>query len=271
MNEEVKSFQIIPNVDNQYGGNMSLNSFIRMLKIFKSLDTIHAFDDNFYLLKQDGTVNENANLPELLELTQTKQERLEGIDDFISQLIKANIDLNLIINNNIKERLRAARENIPPPHEPPNNNSPPQTPPPPPGEGGEFNEQNNENNQSDNNQSDSPRAEDQPLPSSDTEIENDEIIDEKNELDDFNENNHGMKRKNEAEHKKRNKKCLKWVIASSDEELTDTEIQKVDEANLPKDKKRKSRRLEVEPRYNLRKFQKGGKKHLNSWDVLNND
>ena len=141
MSENVKSFQIVPNnLSNEVmvGGTnnfqWSANRYKRILKIFKILAENNAFDGELNILKENGEPNTTANISELLELTQRKQDRLDGLDDFVNQLIKSNIDLNLIINNNIRERLRAAKETHPqPPPTPPENQS---RPPTPPGEGG---------------------------------------------------------------------------------------------------------------------------------------
>jgi hypothetical protein len=110
----VESYRVIPEetVSMQEGGNIndSLSRLMRILRIFFALLQVKAFDDDFKLLKPDGTPMHQANIGELLELTQSKQDRITGLDEFVEQLIKANIDLNLIINHNIRERLRAGRE-----------------------------------------------------------------------------------------------------------------------------------------------------------------
>jgi len=110
----VKEYEIFPK-NIQSGGSLgfSLNKLLRILKIFQSLVSNKSFDDNLNLFDKDGQPNTNANIAELLELTQTKQDRVVGLDDFVYQLSRANIDLNLISNTNIKERLRASRENNP--------------------------------------------------------------------------------------------------------------------------------------------------------------
>ena len=115
---DINEYEIYPKnqLKIQSGGNFpqSPNRTLRILKIFKTLANNNSFDDNFNLFKQDGTINQDADIVELLELTQSKQDRITGLEDFVYQLIKANIDLNLILNTNIKERLRAAREKINP-------------------------------------------------------------------------------------------------------------------------------------------------------------
>src|SRR6266516_1004655 len=103
---EPKSFQIIPcgeispyNVkqppqkggSNPIAGASTFSRMMRILKIFSALIQINALDANLNILKPDGTPNEKANLGELLELTQSRQDRLEGLEDFVEQLIKANI------------------------------------------------------------------------------------------------------------------------------------------------------------------------------------
>ena len=118
---DINEYEIYPKnqLKIQSGGNFpqSPNRTLRILKIFKTLANNNSFDDNFNLFKQDGTINQDADIVELLELTQSKQDRITGLEDFVYQLIKANIDLNLILNTNIKERLRAARENNPNNHD----------------------------------------------------------------------------------------------------------------------------------------------------------
>lgn len=130
---EIKEYEIFPKntvTKCQDGGSfpLSLNRRMNILKIFLTLAYNNAFDANLNLLKEDGSPNTNANVAELLEYTQSKQDRIDGLDDFITQLLRTNIDLNLIINANIKERLRASRER----RNTSNFLSPPSAPPPPP-------------------------------------------------------------------------------------------------------------------------------------------
>lgn len=109
---EIRSYQIIPTTTiEQSGGNFGNGSsrLLRIIKIFLTLFVNNSFDSNLHLLREDGTPNDNAKIEELLELTQTKNDRLTGLEDFVNQLIKSNIDLKLIINSNIRERIRAAR------------------------------------------------------------------------------------------------------------------------------------------------------------------
>ena len=106
----IKEYEILPlNNGNQSGGSHDYitNKRIRMLKIFVALLKSKAINDDFKLLKSDGNINESANIAELLELTQSRQERSQGLDDFIHQLIKANVDPNLIMNSNLKAKVES--------------------------------------------------------------------------------------------------------------------------------------------------------------------
>lgn len=188
---DIKSFQIIPNneVENsgqQIGGNFDINSIgrlMRMLKIFESLLKIKAFDDNYHILKNDGSPNNQANLVDLLELTQTKHDRLEGLDDFVEALIKSNIDLSLIVNSNIRERIRAARDDrrpppvLPPVGPPPSDNGDPSNGSSHGGDEGNNNDNDNSNNDN-NNPNDDFWWDD----------ENEERVEELNDNDDENSN-----------------------------------------------------------------------------------
>ena len=83
-----------------------INRLIRILKITIALAKNNSFDDNLKIRKPDGTVNENSNLANLLNLTQTKVRTNPGIDDFIHQLIKSFVSPDLIINEIIKTRVQ---------------------------------------------------------------------------------------------------------------------------------------------------------------------
>jgi hypothetical protein len=127
----IKEYEVRPV---QSGGSFPItpNKMIRILKIFLSLERSGAFDENLNLLKPDGTPNLEANISDLLELTQNKQEKVDGQEDLVHALIKANTELNLIPNSNIKERIRSGRRQPPPGGPQPPPSPPPPTPPAPP-------------------------------------------------------------------------------------------------------------------------------------------
>lgn len=109
----IEEFELLPvSSSGQSGGatDYILQRRMRTLKIFVSLLKNNALNDEFKLLKPDGSVNDAANIVQLLELTQSKNEKSDGLDDFVKQLVKSNIDLSWIVNTNIKERIRASRE-----------------------------------------------------------------------------------------------------------------------------------------------------------------
>ena len=140
--DDIKEYEIFPvntysgDSGHQTGGSFpySINRLKRILQIFLSLANNNALDKDLNLLKSDGSKSENADLGELLALTQTKQDRITGLEDFVYQLMRANIDLNLIMNSNIKERLRAFKEKNQSPKDPPQPPAPDHSsaPPPPP-------------------------------------------------------------------------------------------------------------------------------------------
>lgn len=112
----IEEFELLPVSSNgQSGGSQDyiLQRRMRILKIFVSLMRNKAVNDEFKLLKSDGSVNEAANIAQLLELTQSKNESTDGLEDFVNQLVKANIDLSWIVNTNIKEKIRASKEKRP--------------------------------------------------------------------------------------------------------------------------------------------------------------
>jgi hypothetical protein len=120
----VQSFQIIPNESLNYNvqdGGSDEASKIRILKIFITLFRNKVFDENLNFFTVNGYNVKDSNIIDLLQLTQSKQDKLIGLEEFIKQLIKCRVDLNLIVNNNIRERLRAAYEASP-------NDSPPDAP-----------------------------------------------------------------------------------------------------------------------------------------------
>ena len=119
--------------ENQLGGGSQTSNLVklsRILKIFIALLTNKSFDENFYIYRLDGTVNVDANLAELLELTQVRRDPVKGLEDFVYQLYKSKIDPQLIFNYELRHRLRSLYEY----KENSGANSQPNQPPPPPDE-----------------------------------------------------------------------------------------------------------------------------------------
>ena len=255
MTSQVKSYQIIPNNKiEQEGGDYQFTAtrLMRIIKIFLTLFINNSFDNDLNLLKQDGTPNKEAKLAELLELTQTKHDRITGLDDFVNQLIKAKVDLNLILNSNIKDRLRANREssdNDPPdpegPQDPPNSPGPPNLSPhlTPRSQSPENFDDNSNIDDGDIDQNDNSSEHDEGQPTWDETDSNKTVNDEEGSKSDQNipliindrediEETRGTKRKisNEKYNKKRLKDCEEWNHLSNSSEHS--ELSSDDETDL---------------------------------------
>ena len=255
MTSQVKSYQIIPNNKiEQEGGDYQFTAtrLMRIIKIFLTLFINNSFDNDLNLLKQDGTPNKEAKLAELLELTQTKHDRITGLDDFVNQLIKAKVDLNLILNSNIKDRLRANREssdNDPPdpagPQDPPSSPGPPTLSPhlTPRSQSPENFDDNSNIDDGDIDQNDNSSEHDEGQPTWDETDSNKSLNDEEGSKSDQNipliindrediEEARGTKRKisNEKYNKKRLKDCEEWNQLSNSSEHS--ELSSDDETDL---------------------------------------
>ena len=76
----IEQFEIVPitiTSNGQSGGSQEylIRRRLRILKIFAALLRVKAINDQFKLLKADGSINDSANIAELLELTQLKDEK----------------------------------------------------------------------------------------------------------------------------------------------------------------------------------------------------
>jgi hypothetical protein len=76
-----------------------------ILKIFKKLDQINAFNEDFNIIREDGSSIENSDIAKLLNVTQTHVRSNKGITELIRYLHLAKIDPDLIVNETIKARL----------------------------------------------------------------------------------------------------------------------------------------------------------------------
>ena len=120
MNESFKKYLIIPYCrenENQFGKGINLgveganihynpHKLSRILRIFNTLLDEKSLDRNLYMIRNDGSVNSEANIAELLELTQVKREPVPGHEDFVELLYRSKIDPQLIFNYELRHKLR---------------------------------------------------------------------------------------------------------------------------------------------------------------------
>lgn len=82
-----------------------------MIKISSNLYKKDAFDSSLQIKNRHGNVVKNSNLISLLKHSMADQNHLIGEEEFIQQLLKCNVNPNLILNKKIKAIIRMNRNN----------------------------------------------------------------------------------------------------------------------------------------------------------------
>ena len=100
-------------VKREIGGMKKRQSNI--LKIALILANKRAYNDKLQIKRRDGSFNQDSDLIKLLGLTQNKVKNITGLYDFIQQLQASKIDPDLILNENIKDKLIAFKDKQPKP------------------------------------------------------------------------------------------------------------------------------------------------------------
>lgn len=110
---------VIDRVNNKGNKNIS-QKMMNQLKIILSLASIRGYDQSYRIRNSEGKFIKNSNIANLLEHAMKPQRRLVAENDFINLLREANIDPELILNDNIKVQLlsneKMGNEEDMPPH-----------------------------------------------------------------------------------------------------------------------------------------------------------
>lgn len=81
------------------------DKILRSIKIALKLALINCYDDKGRLLNENGKIVENSDLGYLLNYAMTPGRVLNGEQEFIDALYKANVDPELLINDNVRSKL----------------------------------------------------------------------------------------------------------------------------------------------------------------------
>ena len=85
--------------------NITKNRMTRLLNIALRLARIGGFNENLNVRQIDGKYNENSNILKLLDFTQRKSNKIEGINELIALLNEARVPKKLIINEIILQKM----------------------------------------------------------------------------------------------------------------------------------------------------------------------
>lgn len=95
---------------NRRRGSM-IDKIQRLLKIVLKIADIKGYDYMWRIKTNDGKLVENSNIINLLLHAMSPGKLLIGEKEFIELLYKANVDPDLIINDNVKVKLTSLLEN----------------------------------------------------------------------------------------------------------------------------------------------------------------
>jgi hypothetical protein len=86
-------------------GHPLIDKFTKQLKIVLKVAKIDGYDGDFRIKDENGHFIYNSNIISLLNDATSISKVLIGYDSFISLLHKANVEPDLIVNENVKARL----------------------------------------------------------------------------------------------------------------------------------------------------------------------
>lgn len=95
---------------NRRRGSM-IDKIQRLLKIVLKIADIKGYDYMWRIKRTDGKTVDNSNIINLLLHAMSPGKLLVGEKEFIDLLYKANVDADLIINDNVKAKLTSLYEN----------------------------------------------------------------------------------------------------------------------------------------------------------------